>query len=235
MSVAHAPSTSRRAVVDSAAHTALSACSSFRGAIVRVALLVGSGCPRGGCVGRHHAGVQGVHGCTNRAPEFEQTASGESGLPAVEARRAHQFGAIRPLHWQPDRPPPRVLCVDVLSAILAAYGADHGQCHALQRMDRQGDRHTFRRPGGSRCSLHMVSECRSVAFPRRSPSGCGPAAPAARGTCRTWLGSTATGGCPPSSRRTPLPSVRPRPSRRPCACVGTLRVTSRCRRGGQAS
>ena len=36
----------------------------------------------------------------------------------------------------------------------------------------------------------------------RSPSGCGPAARAALGTCRTSRGRAATGGCPPGSPRT---------------------------------
>lgn len=170
MSVAHAPSTSRRAVTDSVAHMALSACSSFRAAIVGFALRVGFGCPRCGRVGRRHAAVEGVHGCANRAPELEQTARGESDLSTVQARRTHQLGTICPLDRQPDRPPPRVLRVDVLSTILPAHAANHGQRHALQRMDRQRNRHTFRRLRGPRCSLLMASGY-SAASACRSSSG----------------------------------------------------------------
>ena len=42
-------------------------------------------------------------------------------------------------------------------------------------------------------------------------------------------------GCPPGSPRTPPPSVRPRPPRRPCACADTPRAATRCRCGEPGS
>ena len=41
--------------------------------------------------------------------------------------------------------------------------------------------------------------CRAASSPSRSPSGCGPAAPAAPGTSRTLRARAATGGYPPTS------------------------------------
>ncbi len=106
---------------------------------------------------------------------------------------------------------PRPEAVRAVEKVLLVDGLQHHRDRALQDLVLEGR-------DADRSRLRAAR-----------PSGCGPAARAAPGTCRTSRGRAATGGCPPGSPRTLARSARPRPWPRPCACVGTLRAASRCR------
>ena len=191
----HAPSRSRCVVAGSAGHCALSGGPFFR---------------IGGVDGwvrlfRHHwpllgPAPGGVQCGADGTGKLKQAADVEQNFTTVQTRRDPRCGSIRPLHWKPEEPALRVLRVDVPSAILSAHGADHGQENALQGMDWQRDGHAFQRGRCARGSLLMVSVFQAVAFPRRSPSEDGPAAPAAHRTSPTSRERAPTGGCPPRWR-----------------------------------
>jgi hypothetical protein len=188
MSVAHAPSTSRRTAGSVLAHTSCSALSrATTGTLVGLGFLLGAVRPPKP-LWRSGAAVQGRR---HRSTELEQPTSRQPNLSPIAERCGAWLRPVGPLQRQAQRAPVRALDVYVAGASELACHGNHPELSADQRVDRQGDLHPFRRKGPA-CGSLCTSSSTLSACSMRSSAGSKPASAAAWWRCDA---ATSRGGC----------------------------------------